>query len=139
MDEQFEKGLKKRISEVFDNYEDTTADEGWQRLREKFPEEAKKRPVAWLWWSSAAAVLLVLLGILWFRQVPEKQQQFAATKKQRNSVPQSQTPAAVNTQKPKDSVVRAQPEIALANEAGNNSDTRKTNNEAAGAQIGRKG
>lgn len=63
--------LKKRIREVFDNYEDTGADEGWQLLREKFPEQKKRRPVAWLWLGSAAAVLLLLLGTgLWLRNKP---------------------------------------------------------------------
>jgi hypothetical protein len=82
MDDQFDKDLKKRIREVFDNYEDASADKGWTQLREKYPEKAKKYPVAWMWWSSAAAILLLFLGILWLKQSPEKQQQhFTASKK----------------------------------------------------------
>jgi hypothetical protein len=82
MDDQFDKDLKKRIREVFDNYEDASADKGWTQLREKYPEKAKKYPVAWMWWSSAAAILLLFLGILWFKQSPDKQEQhFAASKK----------------------------------------------------------
>jgi len=63
MDDQLDNDLKNRIREVFDNYEDTTADEGWLLLREKFPEEEKKRPMVWLWWASTAAGLLLFLAI----------------------------------------------------------------------------
>ncbi|WP_184546328.1 outer membrane beta-barrel protein [Mucilaginibacter sp. FT3.2] len=63
MDDQLDNDLKNRIREVFDNYEDTTADEGWLLLREKFPVEEKKRPLVWLWWASAAAGLLLFLSI----------------------------------------------------------------------------
>jgi len=66
MDDQLDKDIKNRIREVFDNYDDPTADEGWLLLREKFPEEkAKRRAIAWIWWP-AAALLLLFLGIgLW--------------------------------------------------------------------------
>jgi hypothetical protein len=64
MDEQLDNELKKRIQEVFENFEDTTADEGWLLLREKFPEEeSKRRGLIWFWRGSAAAVLLTFLGI----------------------------------------------------------------------------
>jgi len=63
MDDQLDNDLKDRIREVFDNYEDTTADEGWLLLREKFLEEEKKRPIIWLWWAGAAAGLLLFLAI----------------------------------------------------------------------------
>ncbi|GAA3967831.1 hypothetical protein [Mucilaginibacter dorajii] len=63
MDDQLDNDLKNRIREVFDNYEDTTADEGWLLLRERFPEEEKKRPVVWLWWAGVAAGLLLFLSI----------------------------------------------------------------------------
>lgn len=75
MDDQLDNDLKNRIREVFDNFEDGHADEGWLLLREKYPEKAKRRPVAWLWWSSAAAVLLLFLGIFLFKQTPTKQNQ----------------------------------------------------------------
>ncbi|HEY8930236.1 MAG TPA: hypothetical protein VIM55_13645 [Mucilaginibacter sp.] len=73
MDDQLDKDLQNRIREVFDNYEDTSADEGWLLLREKFPAERKKRrAIAWLWWG-AAAVLLAFLGLgLWLRQEQDK-------------------------------------------------------------------
>ncbi|BAU53417.1 outer membrane beta-barrel protein [Mucilaginibacter gotjawali] len=60
MDDQLDKDIKNRISEVFDNYEDPSADEGWLLLREKFPEQKKRRAIAWLWWSAAALLLLFL-------------------------------------------------------------------------------
>jgi hypothetical protein len=43
MDDQLDNDLKNRIREVFDNFEDASADEGWLLLREKFPEEESKR------------------------------------------------------------------------------------------------
>ncbi|GAA4340901.1 hypothetical protein GCM10023149_52720 [Mucilaginibacter gynuensis] len=68
MSDQLDDDLKRRISEVFDNYEDDSADEGWMLLREKFPEQSKHRGTAWLWWASAAAVFLLVLGLgLWIR------------------------------------------------------------------------
>ncbi len=78
MDEQFDNILTNRIREVFENFDDSSANEGWLLLREKFPEEqSNRRGLAWLWWGSAAAVLLLFLGIgLWLndrQQVkPEK-------------------------------------------------------------------
>ncbi|RVT97161.1 hypothetical protein EOD41_19325 [Mucilaginibacter limnophilus] len=75
MKEDLENDLKRRISEVFDNYEDNTADEGWMLLREKFPAQAKHRGVARLWWTSAAAVILLFLGVgLWLNYESENQQ-----------------------------------------------------------------
>lgn len=71
MDDQLDNDLKNHIREVFDNYEDTTADEGWLLLREKFPAEKKSRGMTWLWW--AAAVLLVCAGTgLWLRLSTDK-------------------------------------------------------------------
>ncbi|MEJ7694559.1 hypothetical protein, partial [Daejeonella sp.] len=59
--------LTDKISQVFDNFEDPSAEHGWQELRKKYPESDKK-PVL-LWWGAAAAALVVLCG-LWFI-VPE--------------------------------------------------------------------
>ena len=55
MDDQLDKDLSKRIKEVFDNYEDTSADAGWLELRKKFPEEKERRGLAWLWPRVVAA------------------------------------------------------------------------------------
>jgi hypothetical protein len=63
MDEQFDKDLINHIREVFDNYEDPTADEGWLELRKKFPEKKSRRPVAWIWRGAAAALILLGMGI----------------------------------------------------------------------------
>jgi hypothetical protein len=96
MDDQFDNDLKKRIREVFDNFEDTDADEGWLLLREKYPEKEKRRPVAWLWWGSvAAALLLFFLGFLWLRYTPENKQKLAAGKQH----PVSQAPKSIETKK----------------------------------------
>ncbi|MEO6522357.1 MAG: hypothetical protein ABIN91_11805 [Mucilaginibacter sp.] len=62
MNEEFDDRLKNRIADVFDNYEDESATEGWALLREKYPEKEKRR-VLWLWWASAAALLLVVLSV----------------------------------------------------------------------------
>lgn len=67
MDERWDNDLSKRIREVFDNHEDTSADEGWRLLREKYPEKAKRRIAGWIWLSGAAALLLLFVGILWLR------------------------------------------------------------------------
>ncbi|MDB5009342.1 MAG: hypothetical protein JWQ06_131 [Mucilaginibacter sp.] len=63
MNEQFNNNLKNRVREVFENFEDPSADEGWLLLRKKFPKKEKDRGVIWLWRGLAAAILLLLLGI----------------------------------------------------------------------------
>src|ERR1700743_72067 len=80
MDDQLDNDLKKRIREVFDNYEDEHADAGWLLLREKYPEKAKRRAVAWLWYGSVAALVLIFLGIFLFRQEPVKKEKLVAGK-----------------------------------------------------------
>jgi hypothetical protein len=63
MSEQLDDELKRRISDVFDSYEedDLAADEGWLLLREKYPEKAERRRLGvWFWRGMAAAVLLIL-------------------------------------------------------------------------------
>lgn len=80
MDDPLDNDLKNRIREVFDNYDDGHADEGWQLLREKYPEKARRGTVLWLWWGSAAAVLLLFLGILWLSKKPEKENKLTGNK-----------------------------------------------------------
>src|SRR5579872_6693777 len=63
MDKQFDKDLVNRVREVFDNFEDPSAGEGWMELRKKFPEKRSRRPVAWIWRGAAAALVLLGLGI----------------------------------------------------------------------------
>src|SRR5579872_4305281 len=74
MDDQLDNDLKNRIKEVFDNYEDTSADEGWLQLRKKYPEKAKRIIAAWMYWAPIAALLLLFVGIVWFKTAPKKQQ-----------------------------------------------------------------
>ena len=80
MDDPLDNDLKNRIREVFDNYDDGHADEGWQLLREKYPEKARRNSVLWLWWGSAAAILLLFLGILWLNKKPEKENKLVGNK-----------------------------------------------------------
>ncbi|HEX8376213.1 MAG TPA: hypothetical protein VF602_00240 [Pedobacter sp.] len=58
MSEEFDKKLINRINEVFDDFEDDSANEGWAELRKKFPVSERKSIALW-WYSSAAAVLLI--------------------------------------------------------------------------------
>lgn len=69
-EEELYNKLSTRIREVFDHYdeEDTAAADGWALLRQKFPEEEKRRGLAWLWYA-AAAIVLLCLGI-WFIYQP---------------------------------------------------------------------
>ena len=68
MSDQFDKKLIGRINEVFDSYEDDSANEGWQELRKGFPGKNKRGAFVW-WYSSAAAILL--FGGLWLTLRPE--------------------------------------------------------------------
>jgi len=97
MDEQLDNELKKRIQQVFENYDDTAADEGWLLLREKFPEkESKRRGLIWLWWGSAAAVFFIFLGIgLWYfnKNNANVQQKNYAVQPLKHNQPQSMVTA----------------------------------------------
>jgi hypothetical protein len=102
MDEQLDNDLRNHIREVFENFEDTNADEGWLQLRKKFPEgQSSRRTIVWLWWG-AAAMLFLFMGIglgLWLTNAPVQPKKFsyktikhtqpaniAATKKQTDTV-----------------------------------------------------
>lgn len=63
--ENFDEDLKNRIKQIFDDYDDSQANEGWNLLREKYPE--KKRDY-FFWWISSAAVLLLMALLFWFFQ-----------------------------------------------------------------------
>lgn len=78
MDDQLDNDLKDRIKEVFENFEDPSADEGWLQLRKKFPgEQANRRAFAWIWWS-AAAILFLFLGIgLWIYSTNDQHKKYA--------------------------------------------------------------
>ncbi|RYZ99984.1 MAG: hypothetical protein EOP47_15315 [Sphingobacteriaceae bacterium] len=96
MSEELDNDLKKRISEVFDNYEDHTADDGWMLLRDKFPAAANNRGTAWLWWASAAAVFLLFAGVgIWLTNYgPDNTAQMVV--KKRVEVKQQATPGNNN-------------------------------------------
>jgi hypothetical protein len=51
MDDPLDNDLRNRIREVFDNYDDEYADEGWQLLREKYPKKARRSPVYGSGWA----------------------------------------------------------------------------------------
>ncbi|MGB4775195.1 MAG: hypothetical protein WBP45_08485 [Daejeonella sp.] len=72
MKELVEQKLTKKIRQVFDQFEDDSAELGWQELLKKYPEKKNKKPL-FIWFSSAAAILLVFSG-LWFF-TPEKYEQ----------------------------------------------------------------
>ncbi|MEO6149359.1 MAG: hypothetical protein ABIP28_04325 [Mucilaginibacter sp.] len=98
MNEELDNDLKRRISEVFDNYEDPSADESWMLLREKFPATAKHRGTAWLWWASAAAVFLLFLGVgMWLKtDNPKNTDQITATPGKK-AMPEAISPIAIDS------------------------------------------
>lgn len=85
MNDKLDNDLKNRIREVFDHYEDDTADAGWELLRQKFPEEKKRRVIAW-WWYPAAAVLLLCLGTWFFYPQTANQQMVVRQKTTTDSI-----------------------------------------------------
>jgi hypothetical protein len=98
MDDQLDNDLRNRIKEVFENFEDTSADEGWLQLRKKYPAgQATPRAFAWIWWGAAAAVLFLFLGIgLWMyarKDQPEKLSGKAPKHVQSKNFASTQTPA----------------------------------------------
>jgi len=80
MGEQFDKDLRNRIRVVFEDHEDPSASEGWLRLREKFPVEQRRRPVAWLWLGTAAAVLLLVGITFWINNEQSQPKKFTYKK-----------------------------------------------------------
>lgn len=93
MEEPTDRNLITRIKEVFDEYEDDSADLGWEKFREKYPIK-HPRPIGWIWVGSAAAALLVCFS-LWFLLVkaPKPQQQIAQhIESQQNKVSEMATP-----------------------------------------------
>jgi len=67
-DDQLDNDLRDRIKQVFDDYQDDTAAEGWLLLREKYPEEKKDRAIFWWRAAGVAAFLLLCLNIFfWYK------------------------------------------------------------------------
>ena len=102
MDEQFDNELKNHIRQVFDNFEDPTADAGWLLLREKFPAKKKDRGIIWLWLGSAAAILMLILGLgTWVNYQKQEPKKFVVktiktNHNQNAAVVKIQTPANTN-------------------------------------------
>lgn len=114
MDDQLDKDLSRRIKEVFDNYHDASANEGWLKLREKFPAEKRRRGLIWLW--PAAALLLFFLGLGLVKLFNAQQTNHIAHVKR-----VKQSPAILN--KHNDSIIAhnatpAQPQIKDNDKAG---------------------
>ncbi|QJD94784.1 hypothetical protein HH214_02275 [Mucilaginibacter robiniae] len=88
MSEQPDNELSKRISEVFDHYEEDTmaADAGWELLRQKYPPQQKRRGAFWIWpLATAALLLLFCLTGIWFYQKQATKSNLAHTKPTRRS------------------------------------------------------
>ncbi len=66
MEEKFDKQLSSRIQKVFEEYEDQSAEEGWNRFRQKYPEKERQRRILDWWWTSFVAVALLLLAFWLF-------------------------------------------------------------------------
>jgi len=100
MDNKTDNDLKKRINEVFENFDDLSAHGGWLLLREKYPEK-KRRVIAWYWWGMTAAVLLCFFGIALFNNdtgtKPEKLS-YKPIKQQQNRVADKQQTENRSTQ-----------------------------------------
>ena len=67
MKEPVEDKLIDKIRQVFDEFEDNSADSGWKKFREQYPEQPAEptttqpviKPLV-TWLSSAAAILLIV-------------------------------------------------------------------------------
>jgi len=67
-DDQLDNDLRDRIKQVFDDYQDDTAAQGWLLLRKKYPEEKKDRAIFWYRVAGVAAFFLLFLNIfLWYK------------------------------------------------------------------------
>ena len=59
MQEKFDQELIQRFRAVFGQYEDASADQGWKKLRERYPEPKKDRAVIFYLLTLAASVLVM--------------------------------------------------------------------------------
>ncbi len=62
MNNQFDERLSDKIRDVFDNYDDNLAEDGWKELRKKYPAKTERSPFIY-WISSAAAAIVLALGV----------------------------------------------------------------------------
>ena len=93
MNEPVDKMLTSRIRQVFEDFEDPSADAGWKELRKKYPE-SNRRPVM-LWLSSAAALFILAAG-LWFANQSEQLLSMKPVKKEQ-PVAERGKPAVADT------------------------------------------
>jgi hypothetical protein len=91
MSEEFDKKLINRINEVFEGFEDDTANEGWAELRKSYPVKERKHIA--LWWYSSAAALLIITSI-WLFSNNDQNQPYQNVKKQKE----------IKTEKPEKSI-----------------------------------
>jgi len=89
MQDNFDKKLRERIVQVFDEYEDPSADQGWEQLRLKYPAPRRRSAIVY-WLGSAAAVLLLIAGVWLFYPENDKIQLASREKPQ-------EAPAAPHT------------------------------------------
>jgi len=126
MEDQLDEELKNRIKKVFDDYDDPSADEGWSRLRQKYPPEDRRRILPLLWWSAAALLLLGLGFGVW---------KFAADKQQPTlTVVKKATPAQpdkLTAPQPSSAKLAQSPPAETKNEATNTSARQGVNPVAA--------
>jgi len=67
-DDQLDNDLRDRIKQVFDDYHDDTAKEGWLLLREKYPEKKKDHAIFWWRMAGVAAFWLLMLNVIfWYK------------------------------------------------------------------------
>ncbi|MGV3704115.1 MAG: hypothetical protein ACO1NU_01950 [Arcticibacter sp.] len=110
MQDNFDKKLRERIVQVFDEYEDPSADQGWEQLRLKYPAPSRRSAIVY-WLGSAAAVLLLIAGV-WLLYPENDKIQLASREK-----PQQAPAAASDTTIPEDSGnAVARPEEAASRE-----------------------
>jgi len=64
-EKEFDKQLSDRIRNVFEGYEDASAEKGWNRLRQKYPAK-KDRTVPGWWWTAIAALSFIMLAFWLF-------------------------------------------------------------------------
>lgn len=83
MQDSFDKKLVERIVQVFDEYEDDSADHGWEQLRLKHQPAKRRSPVIY-WLGSAAAVLLLIAGV-WMFYPKDAKIQLASQEKPREA------------------------------------------------------
>ncbi|WP_207423634.1 outer membrane beta-barrel protein [Desertivirga brevis] len=89
MHDQFDDRLSGRIRDVFENFEDGSADQGWKELRKRFPGEKERKVVPMWWWQSAAVLLMALGTWAYFGRNEDK---IYLTGKTTKGQPRSETP-----------------------------------------------